>query len=188
MKNRAKLGEVEFSVIEEESPEITAEITERTVERGSDIVDHVRVRPIVLNISGVIVGDDAGQKLSKLREYARKGEVLRYVGRNIFANMVIQSLPTQHTVQIRNGFSFRMVLNEIRLAKPQTVSYIASDPVKAKITASTQVKKLDDKGLQQKSDQPVDKSQKQSWLLKTWESAKSYIAKLFAGKKGGGGR
>ena len=37
---------------------------------------------------GVVVGDDAAQKLRLLREYRRSGQLLQYIGRNIFANVV----------------------------------------------------------------------------------------------------
>lgn len=164
---KAKLGDVEFNVVEEESPEHSAEITERTVERGIDIADHFRARPVVLSISGIVVGNDAAQKLSKLRQYSRSGEILRYVGRNIFANMVIQSFPTNHNVRIRNGFGFKIELKEIRIARPQVVQFVAPDPARATGKTATQVKEMENKGTQQQQEQQVDEAQKQSWLLKT---------------------
>jgi len=177
--NKAKLGDVEFSVIEEESPELANEITERTVERGTDIVDHIRHRPVVLSISGVVVGDDAAQKLNQLREYARKGEVHRYVGRNIFTNMVIQSFPTSHTAQVRNGFSFRMELKEIRVARLETVQFVAPDPVRASTAAgtATQAKETEDKGTQQQQEKNVDDSQNRSWLVQGVDALVNYFTK-----------
>lgn len=178
--NKANLGEVEFSVVEEESPEYTTEITERTVERGTDIADHIRSRPVSLSISGVVVGDDAAQKLSKLREYARKGEVLRYVGRNIFANMVIQSFPTSHTYRIRNGFSFQMELKEVRFARPLAVQFVAPDPVRTTAgvagTAS-QTKSIEDKGTQQSQEKEVDENTFRLWIFKGIDSLNDYFKK-----------
>lgn len=162
---RARLGDVEFSVVSEESPQLTNEITERTVERGTDIADHVRITPAMLSISGVVVGDDAGQKLNKLREYTRKGEILRYAGRNTFGQMIIQSFPTQHTVEIRNGFRFRMDLKQIRIARLETVQFVTTDPVRKTNTTSTQVQEVQEKGTQQLQEQQVDEQQKRSWLI-----------------------
>jgi hypothetical protein len=125
----ASLGEVVFSVVEEENIEYAAEVTERSVEQGVDIVDHVRPRPVVLIVSGVVVGQDAAQKLEQLREYAQKGEVLEYSGRNIVGNMIIQSFPASHTARIADGFSFRLELREIRIAVSETAVYVAPDPV-----------------------------------------------------------
>lgn len=185
MATKAILGEVEFSVTEEESPELNNEITERTVERGTDIVDHIRHRPLTLAVSGVVVGDDAPQKLAKLREYARKGEVLRYVGRNIFANMVIQSFPTSHTHRIRNGFSFRMELKEVRFAVPQVVPFAAPDPVRAAPAGAAgtaaQAKPVENKGTQQTQEKQVDETQKQSWLLRIGNSLSGLFDKTGPG-------
>ena len=182
---RAKLGEVEFSVVEEESPEYAAEIAERTVENGQDLVDHVRQRPITLNISGVVVGEEAGSKLAKLRDYARKSTVLKYVGRNIFGNMVIQSLPTSHTFRIRNGFQFRMELKAVRFAKSKFVQFVAPDPVAPAATTapagdkstSSQTTPDKDKGEQQQQDKDVDESEFNLWIADWYEGLVDYFDK-----------
>ena len=166
----ARLGEVEFSVVEEETPEYTTESPERSIERGVDIVDHVRARPVLLNITGIVVGEDAAQKLQTLRRYARQGEVLRYVGRNIFSRMIIQALPTSHTYRTRNGFGFRLELKEVAVAKVRVEEYVAPDP--APVTpspaggaaTSSEVKEVNEAGTQPTQEKEVDGGRRRSIL------------------------
>lgn len=176
MSFRARLGDVEFSVVDDESPEYGAEISERSVERGADVTDHIRPRPITLALSGIVVGEDAAQKLQQLREYARTGAVLRYIGRNIFANMAIQSFPTSHTYQIRNGFSFRLELKEIRVAHSEMVAYVASDPATG-VDVSAQTQPPGDAGAQSPGEDDVDEAQQKSWLSKIWDGVTSFLGK-----------
>jgi len=126
---RAILGEVEFSAVEKEDPVNSVEVTEKPVERGQDVADHVRPKPVSVSISGVVVGPDAAQKLEKLKQYQRTGQLLTYIGRNLYTNMVIEHFDTSHGKNVANGFSFSMVLKHIRIATAREVA-IKNVPVK----------------------------------------------------------
>ena len=68
---KSKLGEVIFSVATGEDATMTADITDKPIE-GGNISDHAQLQPLTMSIPGYIVGDDAQQKLEKLREYMKK--------------------------------------------------------------------------------------------------------------------
>lgn len=63
MLNRALLGDIELTVVISDEPTSEVEVTEKPVERGQDVADHVKKKPDTLSISGVVVGDDAASKL-----------------------------------------------------------------------------------------------------------------------------
>lgn len=128
---RAMLGDVEFSVVESENPEYSNEVTSNPVELGTDIVDHVRQKPISHSIKGIVTGEKAAESIAKLRRYLNDGIILRYVGRNVIDNLVIESLSTTHDKSIRNGFSFQITLKHVRIAKSQMMEIQLPNPIKA---------------------------------------------------------
>lgn len=134
--NRALLGEVEFSVVESENPSNTAEITEKPVEKGQDIVDHVKIKPFSMSITGVAVGEDAAQKLQKLLEYFNKGQLLTYVGRNVVTNILIEQFDRVHDNSVSNGFAFSMKLKQVRIATAKEIA-IKNPVVKTQMKTAT---------------------------------------------------
>jgi hypothetical protein len=139
----SRTGEVEFNVVLEESPDYQNQVTSNAVENGSDVADHVKNTPETLAIRGVITGDQAAERLKKLREFLKAGELLTYIGRNVFTNVVIESLTTRHTAQVRDGYECNLTLKHVRVARSREV-YI---PVS--VQAGTQTKSVQHKGRQQ---------------------------------------
>ena len=128
---RAMLGDVEISVIEGDNPTESVEVTEKPVERGEDIADHVRRKPSTISISGIIVGEDASPKLERLKKYQREGEILTYVNRVAYPNMVIENINTTHDTSIGNGFKISITLKRVRIATAKEVN-IKSPPAPIK--------------------------------------------------------
>lgn len=146
-----KLGDVEFNAVLEEKPEYNNTITSHAVESGQDVSDHVKVNQNLLNLTGVVSGDDAPQKLATLLDYRQRGKALTYVGRNGFFGAVIQSFTTTHNARIRDGFQFEMTLVQVRIAQIKEVE-ISSPSI-----GNTQTKPLQNAGRQQ------PKEAKTSW-------------------------
>ena len=115
---KSKLGEVIFSVATGEDATMTADITDKPIE-GGNISDHAQLQPLTMSIPGYIVGDDAQQKLEKLREYMKNSEVLRFVGVDIAQNVMITSLSTGRATNLKDGVSFSISLKEVRIAESQ---------------------------------------------------------------------
>jgi uncharacterized protein YjdB len=116
LSKKSKLGEVVFSVATGEDATMTANITDKPIE-GGNISDHAQLQPLTMSIPGYIVGDDAQQKLEKLREYMKNSEVLRFVGVDIAQNVMITSLKTGRSANIADGVAFTVDLKEVRIAE-----------------------------------------------------------------------
>jgi hypothetical protein len=144
-----KLGEVDFNVVGNERPDFFNEVTDRPVENIGNVTDHVENKPIILNIDGHVTGTDAGEKIAKLREYYFKKEIVKYIGRNAFSNVVIESLSTEHNNRVANGFTFNITLKEIKIAISERVELLTP-------TIKTQVKQVGNKGVQPKRQTTAD--------------------------------
>ena len=128
--NISKIGNIEFSAVTGEEVSFENDVTNRAVEDIGYISDHVKPKPISFTISGVVVGEDAFNKLKTLRKYCQGKKVYRYIGRNIMYNVVIESLTTTHNKETQNGFTFNMTCKIIKQAKSKKVKLQAPDPVK----------------------------------------------------------
>jgi len=126
---RALLGDIDIDVLESESPEYANVITEKPVERGVDIADHVRPQPIRQSLSCVIAGPRAESKYQQLKQYQERGERLLFVsGLDVMWDMVIETLSPSRDAGISDGFEVDIVLKQVRVAAPEVEVYVAPDP------------------------------------------------------------
>ena len=156
--NASKIGEVIFTATTEETVSYENEITERPVEDLGYISDHVRQKPIKFNVSGVLVGEEAFSRLMKLREYSKGKETLQYYGRNVFYNVLIETLETGHNKETRNGFSFHMSCKIVQQAVKKEI--IRNQGINA------QVKEVTKQGKITVMQKPVTKKKKESIMQK----------------------
>lgn len=112
----ARLGKVDIFV-ESETPTYGVTVTEYPVEEGEPIADHVNRKLTSLALRGRIVGPDAADRITLLKQMMTRGDTLIYVGRNTFTNCVIESFITGHDYKIANGATFDMTIREIRKVK-----------------------------------------------------------------------
>ena len=140
---RVKLGNIEFDVIESENPKDSVTVTDKPVERGQDVSDHIKQSPSIINIRGQMT-EDAADKLQVLKKYQKEGTLLKYVGRNIYPNMVIEEFDREHGVKNRHGFQFNITLKQVRIATAKEVEINMASPKDA-----TKVKPVTNKGKQQ---------------------------------------
>ncbi len=111
----AKLGDVTIHV-EKESYRDQVEATEYAVERGEPFTDHIEAKPEELSLSAVLIGEDYSSQVEKLREYMRKGALLRYVGRSTASNVVILDIGRDYSADIGNGVALSISVRKIRIA------------------------------------------------------------------------
>lgn len=153
---RAKIGDIEISVVSSENLSNRALVTEKPVEKGENVVDHTKKQPISIDLVGVIVGDDAWDKLSKLMKLQKDGTLIKYIHRNALDNMVIEEINSVHGTKIKNGFTFNIRLKQIRIATAKEVEIKVASP-----KAKTQVKQKTNNGLQQPQEKQVSMATKQ---------------------------
>ena len=138
-----------------------AEISKHPIETGIPISDHTKRYPWELYLKGKIVGGDAWSTLSAIRQFAIKGQLVAYEGRNLLTNgnYLITDFESSHPNTNWGGCDFDMVLEEVQFAKT---------PYAPGSTITTQITKPD-----ATKEEPVKKH-----IVKSgdtlWDIAKSY--------------
>lgn len=120
---RVKYGDVYFSVVDDENPTDSVRITDKSVEDGQPLVDHIQAEASTIRVQGMIVGDNASEQLQLLKKYMYNGERHTYIGRNMYNDMMIESIPRNHTRKISNGFEFTINLINAKIAKTKTFKF-----------------------------------------------------------------
>ena len=128
--------EITLDVVELENPDMINDVSDHPLEDGRSVSDHVSLRPNVFPINGVVAGEEAAQKIATLRRWRNERHRLKYTGRNIFKGYVISEFRTEHDVRVRDGFRFRMTLQEVRITSPELVELVTIDPAKVEPTAA----------------------------------------------------
>lgn len=111
-----------YIFVQDEDVQRGINISSHPVEKGLDITDNVKREPVVIKLSGEIVGAKAAANLSKITKWHQKGKYVNYVGRNVLNNAVITTFNTSHPNTIYGGCSFDMELTEIRIAQSPVAS------------------------------------------------------------------
>jgi hypothetical protein len=111
-----------YIFVQDEQLQRGVEISEHPVESGLDITDNIKRNSVKIYLSGEIVGENAASDLSLITSLHHGGKLVKYSGRNILNNAVIESFDTSHPIDIYGGCAFDMVLKEIRVAKPAYVA------------------------------------------------------------------
>lgn len=106
-----------YVFVESEDVSRGVTVSDHPVESGLDITDNIKRSPVSISISGEIVGDDAASVLRNLVALHQNGELVKYTGRNILSNAIIEKFDTGHPNTIYGGCSFDMTIREIRIAK-----------------------------------------------------------------------
>lgn len=130
----AKIGDVEVTVTNEQIDRGN-DVTDRKVESGS-ISDNVKAEPDVINLTGV-VGKDGWPKLQQLKKYDDSATLLKYSGRNVYHNVVIANLDTNHPYSARTGFTFTCVLKQIKITKSRAATINVPKAVKPQVKPKT---------------------------------------------------
>lgn len=130
-----------YIFVEKEDVKRGVELSSHPVEKGLDITDNVKRSPIVISISGEIVGKDAPTMLNRIQNWHQSGRAVKYIGRNVISDALITSFDTGHPNTIHGGCSFDMEISEVRVAKSawvQTSTKTTTASTKKPTKAGTQ--------------------------------------------------
>lgn len=86
------------------------------VEEGIDLTDHVRRSPLVLSLTGEIIGAGYEDDIAQLEQLQKSGELVEYTGVNVLSNALLTRFSTIHDGSIYGGCQFTAELKEIRIA------------------------------------------------------------------------
>ena len=129
MVRLARIGNVEINLVENEQPRYANEVTEKPVESGQNIADHVRKIPDTMVLPCVISGNDWREKRAQLHKYRDEATVIMYRGKIMMLPVVIESMIENHDRFVANGYAYTITLKQMRFAVQQTEILQAPDPV-----------------------------------------------------------
>ncbi|NLU42211.1 MAG: hypothetical protein GXX08_08405 [Firmicutes bacterium] len=126
---KSMLGDVLLDVVREESPDYAADVSENAVEDGHEIADHVKQRPLSLSLTVTLTGRDWEQRRRRLAEIMKAKELVRYVGREIHENLVIERISPSYSKDIANGCVLGITLRQVEIARVEIREFYEPDPV-----------------------------------------------------------
>lgn len=128
----AKLGDLEFEIVTSESTKLRNEITEKPIEDGANIGDHINHKPIEFTRDFVISGPDAEDKRDKLEDMSKSDEVFKFIdvkNYRSYENIAILNINFDTDVSISNGYTGSITLKQIKIASQETVIVnLGTDP------------------------------------------------------------
>lgn len=127
------IDDVLVDVVEEESPTFSNTISEKPVETGSIISDHIENAPLTLTLSCIITGregESAADKYERLQEIATEKELVEITGvLQNYSNMAIENLPVVKDTSNKQGFQVEITFKQVRVVEFDTVEVeIGEDP------------------------------------------------------------
>lgn len=133
------LGGIELDAVVTEAETKTADVTNRPVEKGEDIQDHMKVKPYDIRLTGTMVEDAMG-KIDSLETLQKEAKLLTYTGRRQIDNLVITSFSTKFSKDVKDAYDYDISLQEVKLAKPETFKLNVANPISRKPEAKTNTK------------------------------------------------
>lgn len=122
-----KLGDIKLDVVYSEERDKKVKTSDKPIENGLSIVDHVERDPVGLKLTGVCTGTDATTRLSKLESYMDQGKRLTYVGRYSLKDALIESISTSKDVDVAGtAYKFDIELKQSRIVT--AAKYSTSKP------------------------------------------------------------
>lgn len=119
----AALGDLVFDVVEQEQPSFTNTITDKPVESGMNISDHIRNEPTTLTVKAIFSGSEAMDKYSELVEMKDSDELFAYSGGlGTYTNLAIENISPMKDASYGDGYECTITLKQVRIVELQTVN------------------------------------------------------------------
>jgi len=126
----AKLGSMELDVVDSERPQFSNLVTDKPVESGVDIADHIEQKPVNLNLKCYFAVNEQ-DKYKQLKKMRNSQNLFTYEGNfETFENMAIQQLSALKNSDLGNGFECDILLKQVRVVEQETTEInLGKDPV-----------------------------------------------------------
>lgn len=119
------IGDVLVDANIEEAPTYSSEITDKPVEDGSSISDHVGQEPVTLNLECVITGQegaDAEEKYEQLIHLWEEKETFDVVaGLQVYEDMIINEFSPVKDAEVGNGFRADIEMQQVKFVGLETI-------------------------------------------------------------------
>lgn len=143
---------IEFDCIVHEGLEFENRITTKPTEAGVEIADHVHLQPLLVKLTGKIVGDGAQEKYRRLVQIRNeRGAHTLQIGLGVYTGLVIELLSPLKTARNADGFEFDLMLREIATTEPREALVRLPDPVSGQVPTGDPL----DRGTQQVEEDAV---------------------------------
>lgn len=136
---KVKLDNIELDAVVTEAETKNADVTNRPVEKGEDIQDHIKVKPYDIRLTGTMLKDAMG-KIDTIEGFQKEAKLLTYTGRRQIKNLVITSFSTKFSKDVKDAYDYDLSLQEVNVAMPETFKLNVANPVSKKPNAKTTTK------------------------------------------------
>lgn len=119
-----KLGDVYFNLVREETVNYENDVTDKPVEDGTSMIDHIDNKPITLNVTGAIFHRRVFPTyiVEGLREIATSKEIVEYIGAEYWGDVVVTNFSNTYNNDLKNGVEFNLTLQQVRVANKVTTN------------------------------------------------------------------
>lgn len=116
----ATLGELEIDVVESDQINYQNTVTDKPVEDGADISDHIKQKPIEITLKCFFSGNET-DKHNQLVEMRNAEEIFEYSGSlGTYENMAITEITPLKNATYGDGFECDINLKQVRIATLET--------------------------------------------------------------------
>lgn len=145
---KINLGGILLDCTTAEEITLNADVTERPVEQGEDISDHMKTKPYEVKLAGSMHKDDADSKISRIEALQKDAELVEYIGKRRLKDMVVTSFSTRQNKHNLRGYDWTISLQSVKIAKPKSAKQKTKNPEtkKADPKVDTKVKEITNAG------------------------------------------
>lgn len=119
IKEKSILGDIRLEIISEKAINTTVSLTNRRVEKGFNVSDTARKETTIFNITVIDNSNDREFNRQNLYRLLEAGEPISfyYAGKDLYENVVIESLEEIEDSTKKNCFTYYIVLRQIMMAE-----------------------------------------------------------------------
>ena len=159
----AKYGDLEFQVLDNEKVNHSNTVTDKPVENGTNVGDHIKNNSLKINATVLFSGRDINKIYEDLLKMKKSDEVYDYNGTfGLYKNMAIENFSTLKNAKYGNGFECTIAFKQIRVIETKTIEItLGTDPVTGEQTqgesseGETEEKETEDDEVDEESADPT---------------------------------
>lgn len=117
---KSRLGDLEFTVVTTQNLSLPNSVSDKPVEDGYDISDHISHEPLSFTIDVTVTGENIKSKRQKLIEMRNSSNTFEYFdAKNLvtYSDLAIESIELPDNVSVANGFEASISLKQIKIAR-----------------------------------------------------------------------
>ena len=115
----SKLNDIEIDNIQSQNISYSNNVTEKAIEDGEDITDHLHLQPKIIDLDCIIKGDfqNKKQKIKNLRDERKLIKFYDSVNLKTHKDLVVTSLKFPENKDMKDGLKFNISLQEVIIAE-----------------------------------------------------------------------